>query len=366
MRYMFLASATHAQPQGERQAGPASVLGEIRQLLATRYEKADFDPRSLSVGSLTDHGSDPTALVQSLNDPAVRLLNVPEAQNFLIQMTSGLWSGIGLIELLCIVPAQDGRLTVVTPVPGTPAARADIRTGDVIVEIDGKVASDLSLHQAAVALQGERGSKVTVVIDRGGHTLKKAMRRAEFSSDAPLVSARAVTVRGKSVGYLGILRFASGVGAKAAEALAELRKQRIVALVLDLRNNPGGAMAEAITVAGLFLPNNTPIAGLSARGLNAETLTSKGDSAYDGPLRVLQNAGSASAAEMVAGALRAAGRASLVGERSFGKGLVHTMEKLSDQSVLMMPIGRLITPDGADILAQGIAPDEVVADTAHQ
>jgi carboxyl-terminal processing protease len=189
------------------------------------------------------------------------------------------------------------------------------------------------------------------------------MRRAEFSSDAPLVAGRVVTVRGKSVGYLGILRFGPGVGAKAAEALAGLRRQGIVALVLDLRSNPGGAMAEAITVAGLFLPNNTPIAGVSKRGLNAETLTSKGDSAYDGPLTVLQNAGSASAAEMVAGALRAAGRARLVGERSFGKGLVHTMEKLSDQSVLMMPIGRLITPDGADILAQGIAPDEVVADT---
>jgi carboxyl-terminal processing protease len=363
MAVLLLSTAQAQMLLSQHQPAKTSVLSEMRERLAARYGKADFDPDSWSEGLSVEQRADAAALLASLHDPAVRLLNAVEAQNFMSQMTSGGAPGIGLIELLCIDLAErDGRLTVVTPVPGTPAANSDIRTGDLIVEIDGKATRALSLHQASNALQGESGSQVTLVIDRNHRTLKKTIRRSDFPSDAPLVSSRIVTVESKPIGYLGILRFSPGVGAKAAAAVATLRQQGISALVLDLRNNPGGSVSEAITVAGLFLPDDTPVAALNKRGAISETLRSKGNAAYEGPLVVLQNAGSASAAEVVAGALRAFGRAKLVGERSFGKGLVHSMERLPDQSVLILPIGRLITPDGVDILAHGVAPDEDVAD----
>jgi carboxyl-terminal processing protease len=360
---MLLLSTARAQMPNEQPPTQTSVVNEMRVRLTARYGRANFDPDRWSDSLSSEQRTDAAALLASLHDPAVRLLNAREAQNFISQMTSTMAPGIGLLELLCIDFAErDGRLTVVTTIPGTPAANSDIRTGDVMVEIDGKATRALSLHQAALALQGESGSSVIVVIDRGGRTLTKTIRRSDFPSDAPLLSSHVVTVESRPVGYLGILRFGPGVGAQAAAAVATLRQQGITALVLDLRNNPGGSVPEAITVAGTFLPDGTPIAEVNRRGKIAETFRSKGDAIYEGPLVVLQNAGSASAAEVVAGALRAFGRAKLVGERSFGKGLVHAMERLPDQSVLMLPVGRLITPDGVDILAHGVMPDKVAVD----
>ena len=341
----------------------AQVPGEIYDKVMARYGGAGFDPERWSASLSPEQRADGAALLASLRDPAVRRLDATEARDFLSQMGPTVASGIGLIELLCIDLAEsDGRLTAVTPVPGTPAAASDVRTGDVIVEIDGTPTRLLSLHQAAKALLGESGSQVNLILERDGRTLEKTIRRAPFPADEPLVSSRVVVIDGRQIGYVGILRFNPGVAAQARSAVAALQKQGIAALVLDLRNNPGGALPEAIEVAGLFLPTDTPVAALDKRGDIADTFRTQGDVAYTGLLVVLQNAGSASAAEVVAGALRAAGRSRIVGERSFGKGLVHSMERLSDESVLMLPIGRLKTPDGIDILAHGIAPDVEVAD----
>lgn len=350
--FILLVATAHAQ-----------VTEEIRDRVIARYGGADFDPGRWSASLSAEQRTDTAALLGSLRDPAIRRLDGTEARDFLNQMSSAVSPGIGLIELLCIdLTESDGRLTVVTPVPGTPAATADIRTGDVIVAIDGKATRTLTLHQAAHALLGESGSQVTLLMERGGQPLQKTIRREPFPVDAPLVSSRIVAVGGKRIGYLGILRFNPGVSTRAASAIATLQKQGIDALVVDLRNNPGGAVAEAIKVAGLFFPTDTPVAKLNKRGVIVETFKTQGDASFTGPLVVLQNAGSASAAEVVAGALRAAGRAKIVGERSFGKGLVHAMERLSDESILMVPIGRLITPDGTDILAHGVAPDIAVVD----
>jgi carboxyl-terminal processing protease len=336
----------------------AQLPGEIRDTVMARYGGAGFDPARWSDGLSPEQRADGDALLASLRDPAVRRLEADEARTFLDQMGSTVAPGIGLIELLCIDLAEDdGRLTVITPVPGTPAAESDVRTGDVIVAINGRATATLSLHRAAQALLGEAGSEVALVLERDGRTLQKTLRRAPFPAQLPLVSSRIVVVDGLRIGHVGILRFDPGVAAQAGSAIATLQEQDVAALVLDLRNNPCGALPEAIAVAGLFLGDGTPVAGLDARGDIVRTFRSEGDAMYVGPLAVLQNAGSASAAEVVAGALRAAGRAQVVGERSFGKGLAHAMERLSDGSGLMLPIGRLVTPDGIDILAQGIAPD---------
>lgn len=336
----------------------AQLPGEIRETVMARYGGAGFDPDRWSASLSPEQRADADALLASLRDPAVRRLDAGETRNFLDQMGSAVASGIGLIELLCIDLAEDdGRLTVVTPVPGTPAAESDVRTGDVIVAIDGTATATLSLHQSAQALLGEAGSEVTLVLERDGRILRKTLHRAPFPANVPSVSTRIVVVDGRRIGHVGILRFDPGVAAQAGAAITTLQEQGAIALVLDLRNNPGGTVAEAIAVAGLFLADGTPVAGLEARGDIVRTFRSEGDATYAGPLVVLQNTGSASAAEVVAGALRAAGRAQVVGEHSFGKGLVHAMERLSDGSVLMLPIGRLVTPDGIDILAHGIAPD---------
>jgi len=359
---MVLTTATAQDGQVDQ---AARVISEMHERVMNRYGGTGFDPGRWSAGLSPEERANGLALLASLRDPAVRRLEASEARTFLNQMSSNIPPGIGLIELLCIDLAEnDGRLTVITPVPGTPAAAADIRTGDVIVEIDGKATAALSLHRAAQALLGESGSQVTLLLDRGGRTLQKTLRRAPFPADAPLVTHRVVMTEGQRIGYLGVLRFNPGVAAQAVSAMAALRDQRIDALALDLRNNPGGGLSEAIELAGLFLPEGTPVAALNTRGKIVETFKTRGgDVSYTGPLVVLQNAGSASAAEVIAGAIRAASRGRLVGEHTFGKGLVHSMERLPDESALMLPIGRLMTPDGIDILAHGISPDVPVADT---
>ena len=169
----------------------AQVPVEMRDRVMARYGGADFDPNRWSASLSPEQRADGAALLASLRDPAVRRLDATEAQNFLRQMSSAVAPGIGLIELLCIDLAEgDGRLTVVTPVPDTPAATSDVRTGDVIVAIDGKATRMLSLHQAAHALLGESGSQVTLLLERDGRTLQKTIRRAPFPASAPVSSER--------------------------------------------------------------------------------------------------------------------------------------------------------------------------------
>ncbi len=264
--------------------------------------------------------------------------------------TEGAFGGLG-IE----VSVRDGKLTVVSPIEDTPAALAGIRAGDVIVMIEGEPTEDMELMEAVRRMRGPKGTQVTIHVLREGLEEPKA-----FTLVRDII--RIQSVRASRLDRLGVIRiaqFQQGTHVEVRKALGELSAvSPIDGLILDLRNDPGGLLDQAVKVADLFLKEGTVV---STRGRDPEqevvyTARDDGDEP-DIPMVVLVNEGTASASEIVAGALQDHGRALILGERTFGKGSVQTMLPLSDGSGLRVTTALYYTPSGRSIQAKGIVPD---------
>lgn len=268
--------------------------------------------------------------------------------------TEGRFGGLGIEITL-----RDDILTVVSPIEGTPAFRAGIQAADQIVKIEGESTKDITLIDAVKKLRGPEGSTVTISVFRKG-----------FSEPKDFTLARAViqikSVRWKKlpddIGYVKLRSFQKSTTDELEEALHDLEEQNIRALVLDLRNNPGGLLEQAIAVSDEFLESGKLIVYTKGRlaGQNMKGY-SKNDRAHlDYPMVILVNEGSASASEIVAGALQDLERATIVGSQSFGKGSVQTIIPLSDGSGLRLTTAKYYTPKGQEINGKGITPDIVV------
>lgn len=287
-------------------------------------------------------------------DPHSAYLDPKEFQE-LQESTSGEFGGLG-IE----IGLADGQLKVVSPIDDTPAARAGIEAGDLIVRIDGQPTKGWTLVQAVDKLRGKAGSKIELSLVRGGgkpFTVK--LERA-------VIKVRSVKseLLEKNYGYLRITQFQVNTGEEVAKALAKLKKDngaKLSGLVLDLRNNPGGVLQSAVQVADNFLTKGL-IVYTKGRIANSELRFSadSADASEGVPLVVLINGGSASAAEIVAGALQDHKRAVLMGTDSFGKGSVQTVLPLTNERALKLTTALYFTPNGRSIQAQGIVPDIVV------
>lgn len=297
------------------------------------------------------------ALLAVLGVPAVRLVPGPGVAPFLAEMLGQPRVGVGLRELLSLdVDERTRLLTVVTPVPDGPAARAGIRTGDVLEAVGGVRTDTMDLARAMALLRGEEGTSVEVVVRRGDRLERLSLRRARLEPPAKAVT-RLRPGAGGTVAYIRVADFSGGTGAALDSVVREVGSAGTLGIVLDLRDNPGGLVQELTAAAELFLARGAPIASLRSRP-GADTVFLASDEAVtDLPVVVLVNRGTASAAEALAGALQASGRAVLVGERTFGKGLAHFPTELSDGSMVLAPMGRLQSPHGRDILDEGIEPD---------
>ncbi|MCQ4348296.1 S41 family peptidase [Pseudomonas stutzeri] len=279
----------------------------------------------------------------------------PEAFQELQESTSGEFGGLG-IE----VGQEDGLIKVISPIDDTPAARAGIEAGDLILKIDGQPTKGWSLLQAVDKLRGKPGSQVTLTLAReGGKPFDVRLERA-------VIKVRSVKseLLEKGYGYLRITQFQINSGEEVAKALARLQKDnggKLKGLVLDLRNNPGGVLQAAVEVSDHFLDNGL-IVYTKGRIANSELRFSadRADASEGVPLVVLINGGSASAAEIVAGALQDHKRAVLMGTDSFGKGSVQTVLPLTNERALKLTTALYFTPSGRSIQAQGIVPDIVV------
>jgi carboxyl-terminal processing protease len=265
--------------------------------------------------------------------------------------TSGEFSGLGLE-----VGMQDGYVTVIAPIDGSPAAAADLQSGDVILKLDNVPIKGLSLGEAIEKMRGPKGSKIELTLGRPGTSQPFTVTLTRDTIKMASVRERLLE---PGYGYIRIAQFQLGTGEDVAKALEKLQaKGPLKGLVLDLRNNPGGVLSASVEVAGLFLDGGTVVyteGRLPNSDMNFDARP--GDASDNTPLVVLINAGSASASEIVAGALQDRGRAVVMGSDSFGKGSVQTILPLSDSRAVKLTTALYFTPNGRSIQAEGIVPD---------
>ncbi|MDI6892207.1 MAG: S41 family peptidase [Actinomycetota bacterium] len=289
-------------------------------------------------------------LLGALGDPYTRYLDPSDLQ-MLEEGTRGRFYGVG-IE----IGLKDDQLTVISPLPETPAARAGIKAEDKIVEIDGKSTKGMSLERAVKSIRGEEGTTVVLTISRKGvdEPLKFSLVREEIK--IPNVVSKMMD----ELGYIRVHSFSEDTGLDFEKALDELKKKGAQGIILDLRNNPGGLLRESVSVASQFIESG-PIVVEKFKDGRERTYNAYGEADEEIPLVVLINKGSASASEIVAGAIQDKERGVLIGEQTFGKGSVQTVEELSDGSGLLITTAIYLTPEGRKIHKKGIKPDIVVS-----
>jgi carboxyl-terminal processing protease len=294
-------------------------------------------------------------------DPHSSYMNAEQFRAMRVE-TKGEFGGLG-IE---VVP-QNGFFKVISPMDDTPASKAGIRAGDIITGLNGKTTQGLSADDALDQMRGPPNSEVTLTIKREGvdQPLEVSMRRE-------VIHIQVVKQRMESdnIGYARLTEFTEQADAALKQAVQSLRQQaggKLKALVLDLRNNPGGLLDQAVAVSGDFVAQGEIVATRARHAEDSEWLSAKGVDILDGaPLVVLINGGSASASEIVAGALQDRHRAVLVGTRSFGKGSVQTVIPLPDNGAIRLTTARYYTPSGRSIQGLGIVPDVLVAETREE
>ena len=289
-------------------------------------------------------------MVDSLGDTGHSRFLSPEMVKQEREQLQGSFEGIG-----AYVEMRDGQIVIASPIDGSPAQAAGIKAGDIILKIDGRETAGLTLTEAVARIRGPAGTQVTLTIRDpvSGATRDVTLTRARIKQ----VSVTWARLPGSDVALVSLVFFGQGVTEDLQKALAEIQQQGLGAVVLDLRYNPGGLLGEAVGVASQFLRSGNVLQQKTAAGEVTLVPVQEGVNAVDLPLVVLVNHGTASAAEIVSGALQDAQRARLVGETTFGTGTVLSTIPLSDGSVLLLATQEWLTPSGRVIWHKGIEPD---------
>ncbi len=321
------------------------IFTEVLRQIEKNYVEPQ-DPKKLIQGGIR-------GMVRTL-DPHSSFLTKEEHRELMME-TRGSFSGVG-IE----ITIKDDLLTVVSPIEGTPAYKAGIKAGDKIIKIGEKSAKDMSLVEAVKLIRGKKGTDVKLTIHREGE--EKPLEFVITRDVIPLRSVRHHLLT-PEIGYIRISNFQSKTAKDLAVALGEMESTGgLKGVILDLRNNPGGLLSQAIEVSDFFLDSGVIV---STRGRNSSqnirATAHKNKTKRDYPMIVLVNGGSASAAEIVSGALQDNKRALILGTRTFGKGSVQTILPLSDGSGIRLTTSLYYTPSGRSIQLKGITPDIEVA-----
>ncbi|NEP57268.1 MAG: PDZ domain-containing protein [Symploca sp. SIO2G7] len=291
-------------------------------------------------------------LLGTLDEPFTRLLR-PEQYRSLQVSTSGELSGVGL---QIAFNSQTGELEVVAPIDGSPASEAGIKARDRILEIDGTLTSTLTIDEAAARMRGPAGTKVTLKIQGRNEEPKDIELVRDRIALNPVYFTLAQQPEGTTVGYIRLTQFSANATEAIADAVDSLESQGADAYILDLRNNPGGLLQAGIEIARLWLDEGTIVYTVNRQG-TLGSFEANGFAINEDPLVVLVNQGTASASEILAGALQDNGRATIVGEQTFGKGLIQSLFDLFDGSGLAVTVAKYETPSHQDIHKLGITPD---------
>ena len=290
-------------------------------------------------------------MLDSLDDPYTRFLDPKEFKEMRID-TSGELMGVGIQISLDKVTKE---LIVVSPIEGTPASRAGVQSKDVIVSIDGTPTKGMTTEDAVKLIRGPQGTEVILGLRRKGDLLSVPLTRARIEITA-VKSALNTSVDGSKIGYIRLKQFNANASREMRDAIQDFEDQGATGYVLDLRSNPGGLLEASVDIARQWLNEGIIVSTRTREGIR-DIRRATGSAITDKPMVVLIDQGSASASEIVSGALQENDRAELVGQTTFGKGLVQAVRGLSDGSGMTVTIAKYLTPSGKDIHQHGIKPD---------
>jgi carboxyl-terminal processing protease len=341
VRIALAAVATGALACGN----PQIVTDDAARALAKRHVDAD------RLGTLEVTHPSLSLAMAKIGDPWTRLLTVEGWKAFSDDVSYKTAVGLGLPELLSVdLDVRGYQVQIVDPLPGSPAERAGLKTGDLIETIGGKPAQDLKWNEVMEALRVPEGQTVELGVRNRQEGMRTVKVKSEKLTPPALVEGQAT---GTSSAVIQVRGFTDRTAQEVSALLDSLQPSE---LELDLRNNPGGSVTAMLAVAGLFVGAQPVLAMRTANGVE-DTLSAVGEQRYTGTLTVRVNEGSASAAEALAAGLRYAKRASIVGRKTFGKCLVHDSFMLSDGRALLMTVGRLHAPGQRPWCSEGVKPD---------
>ena len=331
---------------GEQQTSPDlfSPLSQVYQTIRNYfYQPERLDDQKALYGALK-------GLVQELDDPYSEFFDPDDLKNFESSL-EGEFSGVG-IE----ISIKDKVLTVIAPLSGTPAEAAGVQAGDKILKIDGESTEGITLSEAAMKIRGEIGTTVTLsVLHKDGTEEDIPIVRDKIT----VVSLTSKLVDDGRIGYIHLSRFDSKVTLELDKALNSFDLDKLDGIILDMRNNAGGLLSAAISVSSRFVDKGVIVSTMS-RISGDQNYYSSGNRIPDLPLAILINGGTASAAEITAGAIHDHNMGILIGEQSFGKGVIQQLFNYGDGSALKLTIGEYRTPNGSVVQGVGLTPDIAV------
>ncbi|QNK58398.1 peptidoglycan-binding protein [Paenibacillus sp. PAMC21692] len=320
-------------------------LNAVLELIETRYyEKVERE--ELLDGAVS-------GMMEALDDPYSVYMEKDDALHF-SESIEGSFTGIG-----AEVTTENGKIVVVAPIKGSPAEKSGLLAKDVLISVNGDSLAGLNLQQAVGKIRGPKGTKAKLLVQRSGVTEPIQLVLIRDDIDVETVYG---ALRPDGVGVIEIRQFSLHTAKRFKEELEKLEQSGMKGLVLDVRNNPGGVLPIVVEISQLLMKEGTTVVQVEDRDGNRDKTLAKGGEAKSYPIAVLTNKGSASASEILAGALQEAAGAKVIGEQSFGKGTVQVSynKALGDGSLVKMTIAKWLTPNGNWIHEKGIAPDLVV------
>ena len=358
----FLASKTRLF-RFSFQESPQELVDEVWQLIDRHYVDATFnqvdwasvrmDYLGRSYSNREDAYDAIREMLEQLEDPYTRFMDPQEFRNMQID-TSGELTGVGI---RIFQDEEINHILVVAPIEDTPAFDAGVRARDVIIAIDGESTEGMALNAAVTRIRGPVGSSVKLTIQRGEQLIDFEIKRARIEIHPVRYTYQSGTEGG--IGYIRLTQFSANAAAEMRQAIQDLERQGIIGYILDLRSNPGGLLYSSIDIARMWLEDGNIVSTVDRQGIVDEEAANNRALTHL-PLVVLVDGGSASASEILSGALQDNERAVLVGTQTFGKRLVQSVRSLPDGSGITITESKYLTPSGRDINLLGIEPDVLV------
>ncbi len=341
---LFVAGDAHRAKSADDLESKLNIYLQVLDAVKNDYVEKNLDNTKLMYGSIR-------GLLDSLDDPYTRFLEPTSYKEMKIRL-SGSYSGIGIY-----IGMKDKQIIVISPIKDTPAWKAGLKPKDKIMSIDGKPTKDMALDEAVSIIRGPRGSSVALGIIRGN---EKEPKEYDIDREKIVIQSVETAILNGNVGYIKLNTFENeNASDEMAKALDNMKSKNVSGIILDVRNNGGGLLQNAIEIGSMFMKDGVIVYTVDRDG-KKETISSTGNQIWTGPIVMLINESSASASEILAGALHDNKIAQLVGNRSFGKASVQNVKQLEDGSAVLLTIAKYLTPNGTDITKKGIEPDYVV------